>query len=470
MEPTPRSTRWLVVFVAICVVFAGLGGFLAYRFVSNSGTPTEWDPKVRSIVTFVENETKLTFVHPVRIKFLASAEFNKRVTKDETSLSDKERAAIADDEAVGRAFGWYTGTTDLLKEQNTLNSSGILAYYDFGSRQIVARAEDPAATTLSVPLRTTIAHELVHAMQDQRLKIRSLQNKAKGSEASSALTALFEGHAVYVEGRYLASLPAAEQEAYFDEVGKMTGDIQENTKDVARVTAAALEAPYVIGPSLVAAAAVSKAGVDQLFVRPPVALDQVLDPTAYFAQDAPESVDAPKPEGTRVDSGTLGIVRLYLTLAAAIGAEDAWKAASGWGNDSFVAARSTKDAPVCVHWVLVADNAEATQTLRDALTRWASSRVKEASAGAEEHGGTIDVRFCDPGKAITQPLLGQEPIDFFYTRANLLEALIENTGSLGVAVCATESVMRNESIETLQNPDDAVRARVAAAVAACPRT
>lgn len=469
MEPTPRSTRWLVVFVAVCVVFAGLGGFLAYRFVSNTDAPTEWDPKVQSIVTFVENETDLSFTRPVRIRFLADDEFNKQVTKDEGSLSDKERASIADDEAVGRAFGWYTGTTDLLKEQNTLNSSGILAYYDFGSRQIVARAEDPAATTLSVTLRTTIAHELVHALQDQRLKIRSLQSKAKGPEAVRALTALFEGHAVYVEGKYLASLPATEQEAYFDDIGKMTGDIKETTKDIARVTAAALEAPYVIGPSLVAAAAVTKAGVDQLFVRPPVALDQVLDPAAYFAQDAPESVDPPKVEGSRVDSGTLGIVRLYLTLASAIGAEKAWTAAAGWGNDTFVASRSAKDSPVCVHWVLVADNADATKTLQDALTRWASSRVKEASARAEERGGTIDVRFCDPGKAISQTLLGQESIDFFYTRANLLEALIENTGSLDVAACATESIMRNEKITTLQNPDDAVRARVAAAVAACPR-
>jgi hypothetical protein len=157
MEPTPRSTRWLVVFVAVCVVFAGLGGFLAYRFVSNTDAPTEWDPKVQSIVTFVENETDLSFTRPVRIRFLADDEFNKQVTKDEGSLSDKERASIADDEAVGRAFGWYTGTTDLLKEQNTLNSSGILAYYDFGSRQIVARAEDPAATTLSVTLRTFVS-------------------------------------------------------------------------------------------------------------------------------------------------------------------------------------------------------------------------------------------------------------------------------------------------------------------------
>jgi len=179
IEPTPRSSRWLVVFTAICVLFAALGGYLAYRFVSNDQNPTSWDPRVSNLAVFVERETGLSFTRPVRVRFLNDAEFDKLVTDEASSLSDGERRKIADDEAIGRAFGWYTGTTDVVEQKNQLNSAGVLALYSFASREIVVRTDEPNAATLSAPIRATITHEMVHVIQDQHLDVRKLQSNAR---------------------------------------------------------------------------------------------------------------------------------------------------------------------------------------------------------------------------------------------------------------------------------------------------
>ena len=66
--------------------------------------------------------------------------------------------------------------------------------------------------------------------------------------------------------------------------------------------------------------------------------------------------------------------------------------------------------------------------------------------------------------------MAETAVDYFYTRANVLEALIENSGSLDVATCATDVVMRTETVANLQEPDDALRSRVAAAVSVCSKS
>ncbi|MEI7991743.1 MAG: hypothetical protein WCH93_04845 [Actinomycetota bacterium] len=470
IEPTPRSSRWLVVFTAICVLFAALGGYLAYRFVSNDQNPTSWDPRVSTLAVFVERETGLSFTRPVRVRFLNDAEFNKLVTDEASSLSDTERREIADDEAIGRAFGWYTGTTDVVEQKNQLNSAGVLALYSFASREIVVRTDEPNAATLSAPIRATITHEMVHVIQDQHLNIRRLQSNAKGEEQARSVTALIEGHAVYVERRYIFSLPEAEQQAFFDYANKAGDEVEEATKDVAPAITTGLEAPYLTGPILVAAAALTKAGIEQLFVRPPLALDQVLDPRAYFSEDIPETIDAPTEPGKIVEKGTIGMVRLYLTLATAMSPQEAWEAAAGWGNDSYTAARADEKSPVCVSWNLVADSETAAKTLHSALSKWASTRVKQSAVTVDPSTSPTRVRFCDPGTAVAQTLVAETAVEYFYTRANVLEALIANSGSLDVAACATDVVMRTETVANLQEPDDALRDRVAAAVSACSKS
>lgn len=469
MEPTPRSTRWLVIFTAMCTIIAALGAYVGYRFVTDQRFPTSWDRRVTDLAAYVEHDTGLTFSHPVRIRYLDDAEFNKLVSNDEGALSDAQKRAIANEEALGRAFGWYTGSTDVFDERNTLTTSSVLALYSYGSREIVARSNDKNPKSLPVGLRATIVHELVHALQDQRLDVRKVQRNASGIEEQTAATALIEGHAVYVEQHYLQSLSQAELDEYQRYIDSATGEADAATKDVAPAISANLQAPYVIGPSLVAAAALTKAGIKQLYIRPPAAQDQFLDPQAYFNQDVPGKVDRPKVTGEPIPAGIIGPVRLYLTLASAIPPADAWAAALAWDNDSYAGARAAKDSPVCLSWNIAGDSPKQAQVLRAALARWATSRVAPAKVVVSESLTPINVTLCDPGTKVQQTLISEDAVRYLFIRANVLGQLIETAKSTPVAECATEVLMRTESLESLRAPDDAVRSRVTDVLSTCRR-
>jgi len=467
IEPTPRTRRWAAIFVALCMIAAIGGGVLAYRFVTDTRFPSRWDSRVADLAVFVERSTSLRFSHPVQVRFLYDAEFNKLVSTEETELSDDDRKKLTDEAAIGRAFGWFSGATDLLEERNQLQTSGVLALYSFDRREVVVRTSDPGAVTLSPALRATIVHELVHVIQDQRLSIRKLQANAEGDAEQQAFLALLEGHAVHVERQYLETLSPEELAAFDRETEGLIDEVEAETEDVPRVLTAALEAPYVVGPALVAAAEASRAGIEQLYVRPPVALDQVADPRAYFTDDTPEDLPEPSVPGTALEADSAGIVGLYLTLAAALTPERAWEAALGWGNDIFVPYRADADAALCVRWDIVADNEQAAATLRTAIGEWAATRVGSAKVSVDGTTPSISVTMCDPGTEVKQDLIAQDAVDSLYLRISLLTQIIPETPSLDSAYCATDAILDDIPAAQLRDPDDSVRMRVRDIIERC---
>ena len=150
VPPTPQSRRWIAIFVVICLLMAGLAVVLVAAFVSKDDAPQVWDPRIAPLAAFVETATGATFARAVEVEFLTDAEFEKLVSRDPTALTDAERQSIADEEAIGRAFGWYTGDTRLFDENNDLSAAGILAYYSYDTRKIVARAAELLAISLVI--------------------------------------------------------------------------------------------------------------------------------------------------------------------------------------------------------------------------------------------------------------------------------------------------------------------------------
>ena len=56
-------------------------------------------------------------------------------------------------------------------------------------------------------------HELTHAWQDQNFGLDTL---VEDTETDLAWTSVVEGHAMHVESRYVATLPAEDQAAWFE--------------------------------------------------------------------------------------------------------------------------------------------------------------------------------------------------------------------------------------------------------------
>jgi hypothetical protein len=461
-----------------------LAGVLVARFVTRDDGPSEWDARVLGLVEFVERSSGETFRRPVRLEFLTDAEFEPLVTRPVADYTAAEITALRNQQAIGRAFGWYDGSTNLIDQQNQLNASGILALYRYDDRRIIARTDDPTATTFAVDLRATLVHELVHALQDQRYeRLAEFQGGATTTEAFDARLAVAEGHAVLAEQRYLNSLSEEEREIYFDLTGALGAEIGGEIADVPALLTVPAAMPYVYGPVLALTAEARAGGIQGLFDLPPEATDQVLDPRGYVNGDLPEVLSVPSIASQSSDTAvglpaaTAGITRLYLTLAAAMPPAEAWAAASGWGNDVYLP--YVEEDVICLRWDIFADDAEAGDRLQAAFERWRDSRLPEAKISyglgmAVTHSGPtaeILVSMCDPGEQTTQPLVSDAAVDWYFTRANLLyEATTRADGadSAAIAGCVTDLIMTEFTTEAVATRAPAVTARLDALLTACP--
>ena len=93
--------------------------------------------------------------------------------------------------------GLIDGKVDLFKQENGLNSGGILAYYDFHDKKVRVKG-----TALTPDVRVTLAHELTHALQDQYFDLG--REDTLPDDAQQAFRSVIEGDAVVVQNAYAA--------------------------------------------------------------------------------------------------------------------------------------------------------------------------------------------------------------------------------------------------------------------------
>ena len=167
--------------------------------------PSEWDPSVAELVSFVEKEKRASFEHPVQVVHLDEPAFKERLEVDD-DLSDEERKDVERAEALFRALGLHGGSGSLIDQMNTLRTEGTAAFYDTDRKEIVI----PASSSETLSSRAHLVHELTHALQDQLGQIEW----PDGSEAKVGLRALVEGEAEHVEAAWTESLSDDERERF----------------------------------------------------------------------------------------------------------------------------------------------------------------------------------------------------------------------------------------------------------------
>lgn len=192
--------------------------------------------------------------------------------------------------------------------------------------------------------QATLAHELVHALQDQKwdLRSRSTYRPGKGDE-TLALAALAEGDATSLmmdvimleQGRTALDL----SEDLLRELMKSsasTGDVQ----NVPHILRTSLIAPYVDGLAFVHALR-RKGGwgaVDRAWDRLPKTTEQILHVEKWESDEAALVVPAPSANALgagwkKEDEDTFGELGFALTYEEWVASADARVAAAGWGGD-----------------------------------------------------------------------------------------------------------------------------------------
>ena len=392
---TRRSDATITVGVlATAAVIVGLVVVVFSRGHVGPEHPKEWDPRVLDIVTFDEEHRGLTFKQPVFVDFLDAQAYSDRSRTDQSKLTDQDKQRLEAQSGELRALGLSNSNIDLLQAANDLNDTGTLAFYDPDTERVTVRG-----TEMTVALRVTLVHELVHVLQDQNFGIgRRRTSQFTTSQEDSAFRALLEGDAVRIENEYVETLSDADKQEYESAHNKDVDNATTGLSNVPVALVALQSAPYVFGPPFAEWLA-DRHALDDAFKDPPTTDEHLLDAPRFLSKEKPLEVDEPSvPEGVtdtdKVDGGDFGALSLLLVLAERIDPLTALQAVDGWGGDSYVA--YTQSSKTCIHLAVVGDTARDSNELRDALRSWAAA-MPNGVARVGSQADVTDVTSCDPG-------------------------------------------------------------------------
>lgn len=372
---------------AIASVAALAAGVVAWRAAAGPGDDG-WDHRVAAIARFVAGDRGLTFAHAVPVVFLDRAQFQRQ-------LGGGGGSAAGAAEALGLPGPPSGG-----------DGSDTVGFYDPDRRAVYVLGR-----TMTPFVRVTVAHELTHVLQDQRLGLARLD--ALPDSDQDAVSALVEGDAVAVEQDYENTLSSSDRRLYDQEAG---GGVTGGT------TAAADAAgfPYDFGPVFVdALLAVGGNGrVDRAFRRPPTTQAEILDPSLYLAGTYQLAVAPPPvPAGAAADgpATVLGQATLTEALGQTLGYTEAWTAASGWAGDSEVTYRA--GAATCAEVAVTAVSVAAADRLQAAGQRWAQTVVDGSARRMSPTGVVLSSCGAQAGVRPAAP----DAYDVLVARADLID-------------------------------------------------
>lgn len=397
--PPRRRRRRLVAAGTSVILFAGAAVAAGVWWVNReSKFPDQWDPRVTDFVEFVEDERGLEFEHPVHIDFLTEKEFAKEVTSDEDELTDEDREEIEQASGLMRALGLLGSDVDLVQAMNDLGSGGILGLYDHEDKRIRLRGDE-----LTPVVKSTLVHELTHALQDQHFDLQGTSERHEEEDDSGAAAgwaAVVEGDADRIEEEYAASLSAKEKKALERAESEDSEQADEDLSDVPPFLLTSISSSYAFGDVLLSLATEldGEDAIDELFEKPPTTEEHLLDPWTLLTdeQDASEVEEPELADGGKdFDAGTLGAPTWLFMLAERIAPLRALDAADGWAGDHYVAYEL--DDRSCLRVDYLGDTRNDVVEMRGALQQWIA-RGPKGTASVRAHGEGLRFTSCDPGK------------------------------------------------------------------------
>jgi hypothetical protein len=370
----------------------GLSGAALFALVAvGASAADQADWSTRAVARGGDISEKVAKLRGLRIKrpsamgVVDDAQLRARILQrlDEDS-PPAERAAEA---AMMKRWGLVPWNTDLDRLIVDLLTEQIAGFYDPTEKKLYVAAKPEGDATWADML---MAHEIVHALQDQHFDLETWMKVVEhDGDASAARAALVEGDGVALMLEYTLAeqgLPPPWNVPGMVRLlssGMTTSDA--GGDQFARAPLAirnGLMFPYLRGLEFVAHLRRTQPWkkVDDAFRRPPRSTEQILHPELYLADEKPHAITAAVPGGwVKVHDAVWG-EHGWSTFFEAHGVDprNAASAAAGWGGDRVVLLARDGDAgavasPARTTGVAVIsfdtdlDAAEAWQTLSHAL-------------------------------------------------------------------------------------------------------
>ncbi|HWO00047.1 MAG TPA: hypothetical protein VNS63_12350 [Blastocatellia bacterium] len=242
---------------------------------------------------------------------------------------------------ISRDFRLRDYVVQLLREQ-------VAGYYEPKTKEFYLAAWLPLEDQKRV-----IAHELVHALQDQHFDLKRFEDWPKGdSDAELAAHALVEGEATVVMIQYDFEqsglrLDLARLGALADGLLDQNDDNDAKNYPVLarapRVLKENLQFPYLYGAGFVAAVLRDRSwqALDKSYRSLPGSTEQIMHPEKFLSRDNPVKIDFGDVVGAlgknwkQADDDVNGEFGFQVVLAEFIPKSAARRAAAGWGGDRY---------------------------------------------------------------------------------------------------------------------------------------
>ena len=293
--------------------------------------------EVGEAVPKIEKAIGLKFKTPPKVERRSKDEVRNFLTqKFNESMPAAEITGI---ERTYRRFGLISDTLQLRPFMLELLTEQVVGYYDPATKVLyVVDGADPAMVGV------TVAHELVHALQDQYINLDSIQKITGDNDRQVAAQAVIEGQATFEQVKAMlgsnnlaATLPGG-----WDRIRDM---IREGQSAMPVFSAApmiiqeTLIFPYLSGAEFMRRFDETRPGKVP-FDSMPVSTEQILHNAAYFeTRDPPTTVTLPELGGgaKSVYSNNLGEFETRLFLFQHLQDQNAAiRGAAGWDGDRFV--------------------------------------------------------------------------------------------------------------------------------------
>ena len=336
------------------------------------------------------------------LKFKSNPKIEAR-SRDEVRqfLEKRFREELPDEEIAGsRAaylrLGLIPDSLDLRAFMLDLLTEQVVGYYDPETKVLYVVQEAPPEQASII-----IAHELVHALQDQYMSLDSLQTLRGDNDRQIAAQAVIEGQATIVQiqsmlgGADIATaLPGG-----WDRVRDMIRESSSQMPVFAtapRIIQETLIFPYLSGAEFMRTFQQLRPG-EAPYADMPRSTEQIIHARAYFNErDAPTSVTLPPPRiGRDRYQNNLGEFETRIFLYEhAREQTSAVRGAAGWDGDRYMVVATPRGEAFA--WVTVWDSpvdaAEFTEVLDRAIgRRFDGERMREVAGGKRYEVGDREI-------------------------------------------------------------------------------
>lgn len=311
--------------------------------------------EVAEAIPMIEKAVGLTFKTPPKVETRSKEQVRAFVTKQFTdSVAARD---LVGQEAAYKRLGMIPDTLKLEPFLTSLLEEQIVGFYDPKTKVLYVVDSTPKDIAA-----LTITHELVHALQDQYIKMDSVQKIRNDNDRLSAAQSVFEGQAVYEQiaimlgGSNIAiNLPGG-----WDRIREM---ISENRATMPIFAAApkviqeTLIFPYLSGAEFYRNYRERKPGAI-IYKDMPVSTEQIIHPAAFFlARDNPTRVAlGTLSNATNQYENNLGEFETRLFLFQQLNDQnEAVRGASGWDGDRYAVVNTPQGQGIV--WLTVWDSA-----------------------------------------------------------------------------------------------------------------